>query len=179
MQEWNAVISVREHGFRQAFDVFGDFGEVKRTEFFNILLLRARDVALMLETLRERAERSPESLAFLARLIPVTRTFIFNSPEEFEDRARTMILGWAQDLAGKSFFVRIHRRGFRGRIQSMDEERHLDTLLLVELEKSCKPGKISFEDPDAVIAIETVGTWAGLALFTREEKERYPFIRIE
>jgi hypothetical protein len=179
MQEWNAVISVREHDFRQAFDVFGEFGEVKRTEFFNILLLRARDVAQMLDRLRERAERSPESLAFLARLIPVTRTFIFNSPAEFEERTRAAVLGWAQDLAGKSFFVRIHRRGFRGRIQSMDEERRLDTLLLEKLEKSGKPGNISFDDADAVIAIETVGTWAGLALFTREEKDRYPFIRVE
>ena len=179
MQEWNVVISVREHGFRQAFDVFGEFGEVKRTEFFNILLLRARDVARMLETLRERAERSPESLAFLARLIPVTRTFVFHSPEEFEERTKTTVLGWAQDLLGKSFFVRLHRRGFRGRLQSMDEERLLDTLLLEELEKSGRPGKISFEDPDAVIAIETVGTWAGVALFTREEKEQYPFIRVE
>lgn len=61
----------------------------------------------------------------------------------------------------------------------MDEERLFDTLLLEELEKSGKPGKISFDDPDAVIAIETLGTWAGLALFTREEKERYPFIRVE
>jgi tRNA(Ser,Leu) C12 N-acetylase TAN1 len=179
MQEWNAVISVREHGFKRAFDVFDEFGEVKRTEFFNLLLLRAQDMPHMLDTLRERAEKSPESLVFLARLIPVTRTFIFHSPDEFEDRTKTTVLGWAPDLRGKSFFVRIHRRGFRGRIQSMDEERLLDTLLLEELEKSGKPGKISFDNPDAVIAIETVGTWAGLALFTREEKERYPFIRVE
>jgi hypothetical protein len=179
MKEWNAVISVREHGFKRAFDVFGEFGEVKRTEFFNILLLRARDVAQMLETLHERSQKSPASLAFLARLIPVTRTFIFNAPEEFEALSRTTILGWVPDLAGKSFFIRIHRRGFRGRISSMNEERLLDTLLLEELEKSGKPGKILFEDPDAVIALETVGTWAGLALYTREEKKRYPFIRVE
>lgn len=93
MQEWNALISVREHGFRRAFDVFGEFGEVKRTGFLNILMLRARDVSQMLEALRERVETSPESLAFLARLIPVTRAFIFHSPEEFEDRAKSTILG--------------------------------------------------------------------------------------
>ena len=179
MQVWNAVISVREHGFRQALDVFGEFGEVKRTEFYNIILLRARDVAQMLETLRERSQKSPESLAFLARLIPVTRTFIFNSPEEFEGRARSAVLGWAQQLPGKSFFVRIHRRGFKGRLASTDEERALDTLLLEELEKTGNPGKVAFEDPDAVIAIETVGHWAGLSLFTREERARYPFVRVE
>ena len=133
----------------------------------------------MLETLRERAQKSPEALAFLARLIPVTRTFIFNSPEEFEDRARSAVLGWAQQLPGKSFFVRIHRRGFKGRLASTDEERALDTLLLEELEKTGNPGKVAFEDPDAVIAIETVGHWAGLSLFTRQERARYPFVRVE
>jgi tRNA(Ser,Leu) C12 N-acetylase TAN1 len=179
MQEWNAVISVREHGFRQAFDVFGAFGEVKRTEFYNILLLRARDVTRMLEMLLERANASPGSLAFLARLIPVTRTFIFNSPEEFETRARGAVLTWAPQLRGKSFSVRVHRRGFRGRLSSPEEERHRATLLLEELEGSGETGRIVFEDPDAVIDVETVGHWAGLSLFTREEKERYPFIRIE
>ena len=179
MQEWNALISVKEHGFRQALDVFGEFGEVKRTDFYSIILLRARDIAHMLELLRERSQKSPQSLAFLARLIPVTRAFIFNSPEEFEDHARSAVLGWAQQLPGKSFFVRIHRRGFKGRLSTMDEERALDTLLLEELEKTGTPGSIVFEDPDAVIAIETVGHWAGLSLFTREERARYPFVRVE
>ncbi len=179
MQEWNAVISVREQGFRQARDVFGAFGEVKRTDFYNILLLRARHVREMLESLRERRERSPESLAFLARLIPVAKTFVFNSPEEFEDRARNVVLGWTQQLSGRSFFVRIHRRGFKGRLASTEEERILDTLLLEELEKAGSPGRIDFDDPDAIIAIETVGHWAGLSVFTREERMRYPFVRIE
>lgn len=170
MQVWNAVISVKEHGFRQALYVFGEFGEVKRTEFYNIILLRARDVAHMLEILRKRSQKSPEALAFLARLIPVTRAFIFNSPEEFEDHARSAVLDWSQQLPGKSFFVRIHRRGFKGRLSTMDEERALDTLLLEELKKTGNPGRFVFEDPDAVIDIETVGHWAGLSLFTREER---------
>jgi tRNA(Ser,Leu) C12 N-acetylase TAN1 len=179
MQEWNAVISVREHGFRPAFDVFGEFGEVKRTEFYNILLLRSRDVPGMLETLRERAVAAPDSLAFLARLIPVTGSFIFNTPEEFEQRARSAVLGRAALLEGRSFHVRMHRRGFKGRLSSLEEERHLAALLLEELERSGRPGRIIFEDPDAVIVIETVGHWAGISLISREERERYPFIRTE
>ncbi len=179
MQEWNVVISVREHGFRQAVEVFGAFGEIKCTDFYNIILLRAREITHMLETLRERSQESTESLAFLARLIPVSRAYIFNSPKEFEDLARSVVLDWLPQLSGKSFFVRIHRRGFKGRIASMDEERVLDTLLLEKLEETGNPGRIAFEDPDAVIAIETVGHWAGLSLFTREERARYPFIRIE
>ncbi len=178
MQEWNAVISVHEHGYKKALDVLGDFGEVRRTEFFNVLLLRAENPAEMLEALRTRALERPESLSFLARLIPVTRTFVFNSAEEFEIRAKETALGWMDQLAGKAFYVRIRRRGFKGRISSPDEERFRDTILLEALEKAGTPGSVSFEHPDVLIAVETVGTWAGMSLWTREDLERYPFIRI-
>ncbi len=178
MQEWNAVVSVHERGYRRALDVLGDFGEVRRTEFFNILLLRAEDPAGMLETLRVRALERPGSLSFLARLIPVTRTFIFHAAEEFETRAIEIVLQWVPVLAGKSFHVRIHRRGFKGRITSPDEEHLLNTKLLEALAVAGTPGRITFNNPDAVIAIETAGTWAGLSIWSREDLERYPFIRI-
>ena len=42
-------------------------------------------------------------------------------------------------LAGKNFHVRMHRRGFKGRISSHDEERFLDTILLEELGKIGNP----------------------------------------
>lgn len=178
MQKWNAVISVNETGFKRAFDVFGNFGEVKRTEFFNVLLMRAENPREMLEVLRARSLDRPDSLSFLARLVPVTQTFIFNAADEFENKAKEIVLTWAPQLANKSFHVRLRRRGFKGRLSSVDEERFLDTVLLESLEQNGTPGRIAFESPDAVIAIETVGTWAGLSLWTREELERYPFIRV-
>ena len=178
MQEWNAVISVHEHGFKRALDVFGDFGEVRRTEFFNVLLMHADDIQGMLDALRERSQRAPDSLSFLARLVPVTDTFIFNSAEEFEAKAREVVLRWVPQLGNNGFHVRIRRRGFKGRLSSPDEERFLDDVLLEALEKSGSPGRIDFEHPDAIISIETIGTWAGLALWTREDREKYPFVRV-
>jgi tRNA(Ser,Leu) C12 N-acetylase TAN1 len=177
VKEWNAVISVNEYGFKRAFEVFGGFGEVRRTEFFNVLVMRAENTKEMLERLRERRQRDPESLAFLSRLVPVTHAFIFHSAEEFETKSKEIVGGWASRLAGKRFHVRIRRRGFKGKLSSLEEEKMLDTLLLQELEKAGAQGRVDFEDPDAVIAIESVGTWAGLSLWTREELEMYPFVR--
>ena len=108
-----------------------------------------------------------------------TRTFIFNSTEEFEDRALSAGRGWGQQLPGKSFFVRIHRRGFKGKLSSPEEERFLDDALLDALAAAGTPGKIAFDDPDAVIVIETVDNRAGIALFTREEMARYLFVRAD
>ena len=83
------------------------------------------------------------------------------------------------ELAQKSFHVRMHRRGFKGRLSSPEEERFLDDLLLTALEEVGTPGRISFDDPDATIAIETVGQRAGLSFWRRSDLERYPFLRID
>ena len=179
MREQNVVVSVREGGFKRALSVLGDFGRVSRTEFYNVLTLSAEDVPLMLEDLRARAQKAPESLQFLSRLIPATRTFTFNSPEEFEQKAREAVIAWAPELASRGFHVRIHRRGFKGKISSPEEERYLDTVLLEALLKAGHSGFITFENSDAVIDIETLGTWAGISLWTREDLERYPFIRVD
>ncbi len=179
VQEWNVVISVNEHGYKRAYDVFRGFGEVRRTEFFNVLHMRAEDVQGMLDALRERRMQDPDSLSFLSRLVPVSHAFIFNSAEEFDAKAKDVVRGWTPRLAGKSFHVRIHRRGFKGRLSSPDEERILDAFLLEELEKSNTPGRIDFNHSDAVIAIETIGTWAGMSLWTREDMKKYPFIRVD
>ena len=179
MQQRNVVISVREGGYKRALKVLGDYGTISGTEFYNILALYTEDIHQMLEALREREERSPESLSFLSRLIPASKTFIFQSSEEFEEKAKEIALDWAPELAGKSFHVRMHRRGFKGKLSSPEEERSLDTLLLDALLTAGHSGFITFENPDAVIDIETIGTWAGLSLWTREELERYPFVRLE
>jgi hypothetical protein len=41
------------------------------------------------------------------------------------------------------------------------------------------PGHITFENPDAIIAVETIANWAGLSLWTRWQLKRYPLIRVE
>ena len=73
--------------------------------------------------------------------------------------------------------MRMHRRGFKGRLSSHEKERFLDDILLEALRKAGTPGHITFENPDAIIAVETIMNWAGLSLWTREQLQRYPFIR--
>jgi tRNA(Ser,Leu) C12 N-acetylase TAN1 len=178
MMEANAVVNLNARGLKQAIGVLGAFGPIRKTGFFNVLLLKASDVPAMLESLREMMTSDPGSLAFLARLVPVSRAFIFQSPEEFEERARQVVLEWSDSLAGRTFHVRMRRRGFKGRMSGLDEEHFLDRLLLEALEEKGTPGRITFDDPDAIIAVETVGPWAGLSLWMREDLKRYPFIKL-
>ena len=177
MQEWNAVITV--HDFKKACDILGDYGRVQRTEFYNTLFMKVQDVHEQLEALLDRSVENHEFLSFLSKIIPVSSTFTFQSPEEFEKKSKEMILAWIDELAGKGFYVRMHRRGFKGRLSSLEEEQFLDNVLLEALAEAGTPGHVTFENPDAIIAVETIANWAGLSLWTREQLERYPFIRID
>lgn len=179
MHEWNVVVSVRDRHYKRAWHLLEDFGSVSRTGFYNVLTLKVDDITHMLEVLRERAATDDKIRASLAHVMPVTRSFSFQTPEEFETKAKDAVLPWVPELAGKGFHVRIYRRGFKGRLSSQDEERMLDGFLLEHLEKAGNPGHITFEDPDAILAVETVSQWAGLALWTRDDLKRYPFLHLD
>jgi tRNA(Ser,Leu) C12 N-acetylase TAN1 len=179
MHDWNVVVTVREEGYNLARRLLGRFGQVDRTDFYNILVMRVTDPRLLLEGLIEEAGRKPESVASLARVLPVDQTFTFQSPEEFDEKARLAVCAWLPTLAGKGFHLRMHRRGFKGKLSSIDEERFLDTYLLEALETAGTPGRITFTDPDAIIALETIGSRAGLSLWTREDLARYPLLHLD
>ncbi len=179
MRDWNVLITISEGGFRQAVDFLEEFGPVSRTDFFNVLVAKCDDTHHLMEMLKGRLSHDTNSLWFLTRVVPVTFTFRFQTPEEFKDKARETVLLWVSDLSGKGFHVRMHRRGFKGRLSSIEIERFLDDMLIEALKGAGTPGHVTFNKPDAIVAVETVGTQAGLSLWKREELERYPFLRLD
>lgn len=121
-------------------------------------------------------EAAPGLFNILSHVMPAQRTFDFAGAEEFEAKARDIAILWAPMLAGKGFHVRLHRRGFKGRLSTPKEERFLDEALLDALEAAGAPGHISFTDPDAILQIETIDGRAGVSLWRREDLQRYPFL---
>lgn len=179
MHEWNVVVSVYENHYSEARRFLKALGEVSRTDYHNVLALRVADVGGFLEALREAFAREPALGAVVARAIPVTERFTFQSAAEFEAKAKEAAARFLPALSGKRFHVRMHRRGFRETLSSQDEERRLDHFLLESLERSGAPGRITFSDPDAILAVETIGPWAGMSLWKREDLARYPFLRLD
>ena len=179
MVDWNVIVSVYDHGYKHARKVLEEFGLVHRTDFYNVLAVQVGDIPAMLEKLKGRVESDEKVRLSLARVVPVTVGFTFQSPEEFETRAREAVLPWLPELAGKGFHVRMHRRGFKGRLSSHEEERLLAEFLLEQLEEIGEPGQVAFEDPDAIVVIETISQRAGLALYTCEDLIKYPFLKVD
>ncbi|MBI5018040.1 MAG: hypothetical protein HZB55_21450 [Deltaproteobacteria bacterium] len=179
MKDWNVVASAQPEGYRRARRILETWGPVAKTDYFNVLVARVDDEETLLEGLRAAAEKEPEVFHTLGRVVPAREAFDFRSAEEFEHVASALCRKWAPAVAGRAFHVRMHRRGFKRRMSGQTEEQRLDGVLLAALEAAGAPGRITFDDPDAIVAVETVGGRAGLSLWTREDLSRYPFLGLD
>ena len=177
-EPWNVLVSVSGNRYREAIEELRRFGTVHKTVFFNVLAIEADDPDAMLEDLKTEQAADPEALGWLGHIALARDVFLFRSPEEFEFKAKEHVRPLLDKLAGKRFFVRMHRRGFKGRISSQAEERFLDHFILDTLRQKGAAAAIDFEDPDYILEIETLAQEAGLAVWSREQRERYPFLKL-
>jgi len=174
MIDWNVVVTVR-HDFDRAVALMSELGAIERTGLYNVIVMRVPDVRELLDRIARK--RDPRFFATISHVVPVMYKLTFETAEEFESKARDIILAWAPELAGKSVHLRMRRRGHKGELHGLELERRLGDALLDELEQRGTPGRFVVDDPDAVIAIETIRDEAGLALWTRSDLDRYPFLR--
>jgi tRNA(Ser,Leu) C12 N-acetylase TAN1 len=177
--DWNVVATTSQHGYRRAWELLRELGRVQKTDFYNVLAMRVENIPVFLEELRQRISGQPPETACLARAVPVSQAFNFQSPEEFRHKAREIAVAWAPRLAGKRFHVRLHRRGFKGRLSSPEEEVSLDQAIQEAVAAQGLTTSVDFVAADAIVAVETIGSRAGLALLTKEDMEQYPFLRME
>ena len=178
--QWNVVVSLKGHGIKTVTKYFSEYGKVQLTDYYNVMVMQVEDVGHFMETVREHFTLHHQVFDYVGRIVPVTQCILFQSPDEFEQKAMEVVYQWVDNLAGKRFFIRIHRRGFRGRLSSQKEEHFLDDFIVEQLEKeSIAPATIDFINPDWIIAIETVGQQAGLSLWSSQQLERYLFLNLK
>lgn len=177
--EWNVVVSTHAEGYRAARAALRDFGRVWRTDYFNVLVMKVDDIASFLEDMSRLAAINPRLMKEVARIAPAAAAFDFESAPEFERKLHEAALSRIAELAGKSFHSRMHRRGLRQVISSRDEEQSLNRALLDALASAGTPGSLDFADPDAIVAVETVGHRAGVSLWSRDDLRKYPFLKAD
>jgi len=177
VKDWNIVVSIYQDGFRRALRALRELASVERSPYHNVLVMRVEDPVALLEAVEQRTEESPALYDAISRMAPAQRSFDFHSAQELQEEAETIMLEWLPRLAGRSFHVRFHRRGARHDLKTPDVERLLDDVLLDATGRAGTPGTLSFTDPDAVIAMDTVDERAGVALWTREDLARHRLLR--
>jgi len=180
--DWNVVVTAYDwRGLRSARRLLSGYGEVARTQFHNVLVLRVADVATFLESISAAAEHDLSMRNDIARIMPAQAAFAFATTAEFQEKAGTIARQWADRMPGRSFHVRLHRRrgGTPVKLSAQAEERYLDDCILERLRELGEPGRLEFQDPDYLIDIETVGERAGMSLWSRDDLKRFPFLRVD
>lgn len=179
MTKWNIVITIQEHFFQQAWRCLKPFGVLAKTDFYNVLVMQTVDTQQTLQQLQKKLTADAVLQTAISRVMPVTHGFTFQSTEQFETQARAVVETLLPKVANKTFHVRMHRRGFKGRLSTIEEEKFLDTFILDQLKQSGSPCKINFDNPDVIIAVETVAQQAGISIWSREDIERYPILKLD
>jgi len=178
--EWNVIVSVNGEGYQVARQLLHEYGKTHVTDYFNVIAVQVADIDEFLKQIHALYAMKVPALQNISRIIPVTHRFNFQSPEEFETRARTVVSQWLEELAGRHFYVRMHRRGFKGRLSSVEEEHFLDAYILEQLAaQGMAAAQVSFEMAQRVIAVETLGQQAGLSLWSKEQLRQYPFLKLD
>jgi tRNA(Ser,Leu) C12 N-acetylase TAN1 len=177
MRDWNVIVSVYQEGFRRVLKALRQLAPTERSNYYNVLIMKADDPIALLAAIEKKTEESTALYDAISRVAPATRCFEFHSAGEFVEKAMQVIAEWSTQIAGRAFHVRLHRRGAKYDLGTQDAERLFDEAILDATAKAGTPCKISFTDPDAVIAIDTIDDRAGLALWTREDLARHRLLR--
>lgn len=175
MKDWNVVVTAYREGHRHALRSLRSLCRTEPSAYYNVILAAAGDPMALLEELERRAETEPVLIDTISRVAPAMAVFDYASDEEFERQATATALAWLPRLAGKSFHVRVHRRGAGLTVESHVEEARLGEKLLAALTEAGTPGKIGFDDPDLILAVDAIDGRAGLGLWSREDLARHRF----
>ena len=176
MRPWN-VLATSLEGRRAALLIsLRRLGEFRPGGYRNVVIGQVESAAF-LDRVRDALTKDLHLPTVLAKVIPVERNVRFDpvdplpalgtAAEEFLDR-----------LAAGSFFVRLERRGLKGRLHSPTLERALADRIWRALEARGHSPRVDFTDPDSVLVVETLGDEAGLGLVTRGLRREYPFVKV-
>ncbi len=143
MKEWNVVITVFQDGFRRALRSLRQLGEVERGYYHNVLSMKVDDPMALLQAVEQKTVADPALFDAISRVAPAMHTFEFRSADEFTEKAKSAALEWIPELAGRSFHVRLHRRGFKHELPSPSAEKSLDEALLDALKRRGTPGCVT------------------------------------
>ncbi|HJQ84508.1 MAG TPA: THUMP domain-containing protein [Candidatus Binatia bacterium] len=175
--DWN-VLATSLEGRRDALLIaLRRLGKFRRGGYRNVVVGRVEDVPVFLAAVREALASDPLLPTALAKVVPVETVVRFDATNAVE-----AIVAAAEPfvprLAGGSFFVRLERRGMKGRLHTPTVERDVGDRVWRALEARGETPRVDFRDPDAVLVVETVGDEAGVGVLSRALRTEFPFVKI-
>jgi tRNA(Ser,Leu) C12 N-acetylase TAN1 len=178
MKEWNILATATREQERYLLRFLNDYGEFKGSGFRDVVLGRVEEIDAFLRALENLCEENPIKLNPLSQIVPLEKTFHFDL-SDFKDKLKEILSSYVDRIENKKFYLRVKRRGHKGEISSLEVEKEVADFIMGSLEKAGKKAQVSFNDPDCILIVETIGDWAGVGFITKEMKEKYSFVRIK
>ncbi len=177
MEEWNVLATAHEGRRDALLTALRRLARFRPGGYRNVLICTVDDPHQFLRQVADALRRDTLLATALARVIPIDVTLHFDP----NDAASTIAAGaepLVDRLAGGTFFVRVERRGLKGKLHSQTLERALGDLVWRALEARGHQPRVSFHDPDAVLVVETLGDRVGLAVLPRALRAEFPFVLV-
>lgn len=175
--EWNAIVSIYRSGHKRALEALAKLGRVEPSSYHHVLVVSVDDPLGLIATVEQQAKQDPALYGAIARVAPAMRNFEFRSTNAFYERIKPIVCEWTLALAGRSFHVRMHRRGGPVDLHATEVEQRLDGIIREATGVAGKSATVCFDRPDAVIVIDTVGARAGVSLWTRYDVAQHRLLR--
>jgi tRNA(Ser,Leu) C12 N-acetylase TAN1 len=175
---WNLLVTSLEGQREALLAALRPLARFRRGGFPNVLVATVDDPVAFLGVLRDACAQSTVVRSSLGKAIPIDRTLRLTSPEAFRDEVGAALDALADRLTGRTFFVRIFRRGFRGLIDSTRLEGELGARLVAALEARGDRPRVRFDDSDVALVIETLRDEVGIAVLDRTLRATHPFVRV-
>jgi hypothetical protein len=177
VDDWNVLATSVEGARPVLLAGLRRHGAFRGGGYRNVAIGRVPDVTAFLAALRDDLARDRVLAAAVGRVLPIDQTLVLDEDDPLKS-LETAVAALAPRIGSRSFFVRLERRGLHGTLHSSDVERALGAVLWRALEAAGHAPRVTFADPDVVVAIETLGSRAGLAVVPRDLRAAFPFVRI-
>jgi tRNA(Ser,Leu) C12 N-acetylase TAN1 len=177
VDDWNVLVTSVEGARPVLLAGLRRYGAFRGGGYRNVAIGRVADVLAFLSALRSDLARDAVLTAAVARVLPIDRTLQLDENDPLSS-LETAVAALGTRVESSAFFVRLERRGLHGRLHSSEVERTLGATLWRAIEAAGHTPRVTFTDPDVVVAIETLGSRAGIGLIDRTLRSTYPFVRI-
>ena len=174
-ESWNVLAIGARGETGKALAILGETGRFRTGGYPQVLIgnvARAGGDAALLDGLGELVRDPERTGGVLDRIVPVEEAVSFVRDDVTETLCEAME-SRAPRLCGKTFYVRVHLRGLKGRIEHPAVERALGDFLTEFAGRAGDPPTVRFRDPDVVVVAEVVGRRVGYAFLGREERSTH------
>ncbi|HYC53924.1 MAG TPA: THUMP domain-containing protein [Candidatus Binatia bacterium] len=169
-EDWNVLV-IGKQGFTgralNALDRLGRFRTAGYPQVLIGMVDRPEGDASGLDAILPAARGEGDYGELLERIVPVEKAVVF-ARDDVTEVMCVALEPLAARLCGKSFHVRAHLRGLKGRLEHPAVERALGAFLVEQARRAGPSPTVRFADADVIVAVEVVGRRVGYAFLTRE-----------